>query len=77
MLKIDNYIMIGKDDMPEELREKKSFTILIDENMIKIAQKSDVWGFIDEDLYEKIKAELNRKPDEIFENSEYIEELKR
>jgi len=74
MLRIDNYILIGKDDMPDELREKQSFTIMIDENMFRTAYSfgeeccKDMFG-------EKIKREIIKRVNEALENSEYIRDL--
>lgn len=75
MLKIDTYILIGKDDMPDELREKKSFTILVDENMFKMAYFGE--EFCKDTFGEKIKREIIKRFDEAFETSDYIRDLMR
>ena len=76
MLKIDTYIIIGKDDMPDELRENKSFTILIDENMFKMTYFGE--EFFGKNMFkEKIKKDISKRVNEVLENSEYIRDLMR
>lgn len=77
MLRIENYIMIGKDDMPDEMKEKKSFTIIIDENTFRIAHFDFGEEFCKDIFEEQIKKEIIKRIDEVLESSEYIEELKR
>ena len=73
MLRIDTYIIIGKDNMPNELREKQSFTILIDKNMFRMAYFGE--EFCKDMFKEKIKIDISKRIDEVLENSEYIRDL--
>ena len=74
-LRIDTYILIGDDTMPDILKEKQSFTILISEDMIKKALTDEL---LYEDFYnEEIKPLFVSKLNEIFKNSEYIKEARK